>query len=538
MPGVLGGVVAGGDKVAPSPNKVLAVACCKLMHDPKGNTAFVCRYPACDKSYASRDAVRKHCRIHHLQWLRTLERVTTHEEEMVEVTLPVRTLKKAGEKGEKKPKAGALTAGDLASFVGLHGVSPDFSGLGGNPFSPSLHALPSADDLFDSLPIDLLNPDELMSGVDALAHEPMTPRTAALTGCVGNPGLISLELAASSLMSDPAGYTPRSSSALAAVQQTLAAELAAIPSAACAACSSGGSFPGGGGGGRALHDALHAPGAPSANTTPATSVVSSSPLYRALGFGAREGKAVSGHDLGSTNPNPNPNPNLYPNPYPYPNPHPHPNQARPRQHLGRGHVALQLHGGLTPRHGPGQHAALRALQSARRLERLALHVVRRSLRHRMLQLAPRLLPHPWGAARERATQPLLHGGGAEHAALVAVRRARLARLQQLHSGQLARVRLQSAGQAAARLDGRAARAAALFGGGRRRHARVGATPRRRWLRAAHAAWWWLGALLTSDCVLFWRPRVHSVPAGRPLLRGARAGRAMEHARVCGGAGSC
>ena len=303
MPGVLGGVVAGGDKVAPSPNKVLAVACCKLMHDPKGNTAFVCRYPACDKSYASRDAVRKHCRIHHLQWLRTLERVTTHEEEMVEVTLPVRTLKKAGEKGEKKPKAGALTAGDLASFVGLHGVSPDFSGLGGNPFSPSLHALPSADDLFDSLPIDLLNPDELMSGVDALAHEPMTPRTAALTGCVGNPGLISLELAASSLMSDPAGYTPRSSSALAAVQQTLAAELAAIPSAACAACSSGGSFPGGGGGGgggRALHDALHAPGAPSANTTPATSVVSSSPLYRALGFGAREGKAVSGHDLGST----------------------------------------------------------------------------------------------------------------------------------------------------------------------------------------------------------------------------------------------
>ena len=83
----------GGNKVAPSPNEVPAVACCKLLHDPKGNTAFVCRYPGCEKSYASRDAVRKHCRIHHLQWLRTLERVTTHEEEMVEVTLPVRTLK-------------------------------------------------------------------------------------------------------------------------------------------------------------------------------------------------------------------------------------------------------------------------------------------------------------------------------------------------------------------------------------------------------------------------------------------------------------
>jgi hypothetical protein len=176
MPGVVGSIVVGGDKAGPSPNKVLAVACCKLMHDPKGNTAFVCRYPACEKSYASRDAVRKHCRIHHLQWLRTLERVTTHEEEMVEVTLPVRTLKKAGEKGEKgekKPKASAakLDLGQLAGF----GASPDLMGLGGNPFSPSLHALPSADDLFDSLPIDLLNPDELMSGVDALAHEPMTP---------------------------------------------------------------------------------------------------------------------------------------------------------------------------------------------------------------------------------------------------------------------------------------------------------------------------------------------------------------------------
>merc|ERR1719469_1262930 len=85
----------------------------------------------------------------------------------------------------------------------------------------------------------------------------------------------------------------------------MAAELAAggVPqlhcagacSAACAACCGGS----GRGGGRALHDALHAPGT-SANTTPATSVVSSSPLYRALGFGAREGKAVSGHDLGST----------------------------------------------------------------------------------------------------------------------------------------------------------------------------------------------------------------------------------------------
>ena len=67
---------------------------------------------------------------------------------------------------------------DPGPQVGTFGASPDMMGLGGNPFSPSLHALPSADDLFDSLPIDLLNPDELMSGVDALAHEPMTPCAA------------------------------------------------------------------------------------------------------------------------------------------------------------------------------------------------------------------------------------------------------------------------------------------------------------------------------------------------------------------------
>lgn len=50
--------IGSDDKTAPSPNKVLAVACCKLIHDRNGNTAYVCRYPGCEKSYASRDAVR------------------------------------------------------------------------------------------------------------------------------------------------------------------------------------------------------------------------------------------------------------------------------------------------------------------------------------------------------------------------------------------------------------------------------------------------------------------------------------------------
>lgn len=33
---------------------------------------YVCRYVGCGKSYASTDAVRKHCRQRHLEWLRSL----------------------------------------------------------------------------------------------------------------------------------------------------------------------------------------------------------------------------------------------------------------------------------------------------------------------------------------------------------------------------------------------------------------------------------------------------------------------------------
>jgi len=33
---------------------------------------FYCRYPGCGKGYASTDAVRKHCRQRHLEWLRQL----------------------------------------------------------------------------------------------------------------------------------------------------------------------------------------------------------------------------------------------------------------------------------------------------------------------------------------------------------------------------------------------------------------------------------------------------------------------------------
>ena len=56
-----------------SPHKPLAVACCDVVTDREGNPAFRCRFPGCEKTYASRDAVRKHGRINHLQWLRSCE---------------------------------------------------------------------------------------------------------------------------------------------------------------------------------------------------------------------------------------------------------------------------------------------------------------------------------------------------------------------------------------------------------------------------------------------------------------------------------
>jgi len=37
-----------------------------------GESRYFCRYPGCGKGYASTDAVRKHCRQRHLEWLRRL----------------------------------------------------------------------------------------------------------------------------------------------------------------------------------------------------------------------------------------------------------------------------------------------------------------------------------------------------------------------------------------------------------------------------------------------------------------------------------
>jgi len=44
-------------------------SCCILATDGR----FQCAYPKCTKTYASQDAVRKHCRLQHLEWLRNLQ---------------------------------------------------------------------------------------------------------------------------------------------------------------------------------------------------------------------------------------------------------------------------------------------------------------------------------------------------------------------------------------------------------------------------------------------------------------------------------
>ena len=42
------------------------------IHKSEATIRFYCRYPRCGKGYASTDAVRKHCRQRHLEWLRRL----------------------------------------------------------------------------------------------------------------------------------------------------------------------------------------------------------------------------------------------------------------------------------------------------------------------------------------------------------------------------------------------------------------------------------------------------------------------------------
>ena len=63
-------------------NVIAAVDCCKITIC--GNTQrFTCKHPGCGREYASRDAVRKHCRTRHLPWLRGLSRTSSREVEVL-----------------------------------------------------------------------------------------------------------------------------------------------------------------------------------------------------------------------------------------------------------------------------------------------------------------------------------------------------------------------------------------------------------------------------------------------------------------------
>ena len=63
-------------------NSVLAVNCCKILMTGD-RSRFVCKHPGCEREYASRDAVRKHCRLRHLAWLRSLKRTAVHDIEVL-----------------------------------------------------------------------------------------------------------------------------------------------------------------------------------------------------------------------------------------------------------------------------------------------------------------------------------------------------------------------------------------------------------------------------------------------------------------------
>ena len=58
-------------QVAPQSSST-AIQCCTVTR--RGDQdIFTCKFPGCGREYTCRDAVRKHCRIHHLQWLRSID---------------------------------------------------------------------------------------------------------------------------------------------------------------------------------------------------------------------------------------------------------------------------------------------------------------------------------------------------------------------------------------------------------------------------------------------------------------------------------
>jgi hypothetical protein len=55
------------------PQQKSVIQCCTVTRTELGQEIFTCKFPGCGKEFAARDAVRKHCRIRHLEWLRSID---------------------------------------------------------------------------------------------------------------------------------------------------------------------------------------------------------------------------------------------------------------------------------------------------------------------------------------------------------------------------------------------------------------------------------------------------------------------------------
>mmetsp|Transcript_6089 Transcript_6089/g.13315 ORF Transcript_6089/g.13315 Transcript_6089/m.13315 type:complete len:230 (-) Transcript_6089:343-1032(-) len=84
MPGAFGFPLSGWDSgsSASSSPKVMRRSIYKDGAPPPGSCRFQCRHPGCSKVYASTDAVRKHCRKRHMEWLRRLDKIASRERQM------------------------------------------------------------------------------------------------------------------------------------------------------------------------------------------------------------------------------------------------------------------------------------------------------------------------------------------------------------------------------------------------------------------------------------------------------------------------
>ena len=158
----------GFDEETSREHTVLAVACCAIITDGL-STRFQCKFPDCGREYASRDAVRKHCRIRHLSWLRSLERTSTHE---VLIKKPSAMMRPFKSKSGNSPHSVEDS------------LSPSLTPLS----PPTLATLPSADDLLDDMPLSVLNPDVLMAGIDEIVgNGPLSPHSPAASPRPGSP---------------------------------------------------------------------------------------------------------------------------------------------------------------------------------------------------------------------------------------------------------------------------------------------------------------------------------------------------------------